>query len=461
MLACYQREAIEPVLPITLITQTELDDWLMQQSLQLRNWVESVGFSAKPAEFCLLSDQGGRLSGVLVGLADKESLWDVGSLSRQLPEGTYSIENELSAAELQQALIAWGMGAYQFTRYKKAKRLPAKLLVPKGCHLSLIENVVESSYLVRDLINTPAEDMDPLELAAVAAELADQFDGRVTQIAGEELLDEMYPAIYTVGRGSYNLPRLIDLEWGDRNAPKVTLVGKGVCYDTGGLDLKPSAGMRLMKKDMGGAAHVLGLARMIMAAQLPVRLRVLIPAVENAISGDAYRPGDVITMRNGKTVEVDNTDAEGRLVMADALVEACSEKPELLIDFATLTGAARVAVGTEIAAMFTSQDQLAAKLSLFAEQERDPVWRLPLYQPYLKLLNSDIADLVNCASGGYAGAITAALFLQQFIDADVNWLHFDVMGYNVTDRPGHPKGGEAMALRTVFHYLKQRFSSKH
>lgn len=461
MLACYQREPIESMLPITLLTQAELDDWLSEQSLQLRNWVLSLGFSAKPAELCLLCDQDGKLAGALIGLASKSSMWDIGSLSKQLPEGAYYLANELSADQQQQALIAWGMGAYHFSRYKKAQRLPAKLFVPKDCHPELVENIVESSALVRDLINTPAEDMDPYELACAAVELADQFNGRVTQIAGEELLDEMYPAIYTVGRGSYNQPRLIDLEWGDLNAPKVTLVGKGVCYDTGGLDLKSAAGMRLMKKDMGGAAHVLGLARMIMAAQLPVRLRVLIPAVENAISGDAYRPGDVITMRNGLTVEVDNTDAEGRLVLADALVEASSEKPELLIDFATLTGAARVAVGTEIAAMFTPHDQLAARLFQLGEQEQDPVWRLPLYQPYLALLKSDIADCVNCASGGYAGAVTAALFLQQFVEPEVTWLHFDVMGYNLADRPGHPKGGEAMALRAVFHYLKQRFSAKH
>jgi leucyl aminopeptidase len=324
-----------------------------------------------------------------------------------------------------------------------------------------VENIVESTYLVRDLINTPAEDMGPLELSETAMRLSEEFHAQFDQIVGEDLLDEMYPAVFTVGRGSYSSPRLLDLQWGDLNSPKLTLVGKGVCYDTGGLDIKTGGSMRLMKKDMGGAAHVLGLARMIMKANLPVRLRVLIPAVENSVSGDAYRPGDVITMRNGKTVEVDNTDAEGRLVLADALVEASSEKPDLLIDFATLTGAARVAVGTEIAAMFTNNDKLAECVAASAEHEKDPVWRMPLHQSYLKLLKSKIADIANCARGGYAGAITAALFLQQFIDQEITWLHFDVMGWNVADRAGHPEGGEAMGLRAVFSYLRQRFSSQH
>ncbi len=461
MLTCYQREALDSLLPITLVTRDGLADWSTEQSLQLSSWVESIGFKAEPGSFCLLSDQAGRLSGVLAGVGDEDSLWDIGDLSQQLPDGIYYLANDLSAEQLQQALISWGLGAYQFTYYKKAKRSPVKLFAPKGCHIEVIENIVESTYLVRDLINTPAEDMGPLELASIAAKLAEQFNATATQIVGEDLLDEVYPAIYTVGRGSYNVPRLIDLEWGELTDPKVTLVGKGVCYDTGGLNLKPANGMRLMKKDMGGAAHVLGLARMIMAAQLPIRLRVLIPAVENAISGDAFRPGDIITMRNGKTVEVDNTDAEGRLILADALVEACTDKPDLLIDFATLTGAARVAVGTEIAALFTDNKQIAARLDVLAEQENDPIWRMPLFQPYLKLLDSKFADYLNCSPGGYGGAITAALFLQQFVDKDIPWMHFDVMGYNITSRPGRPQGGEAMGLRAVFHYLRQRFSPKH
>jgi len=271
----------------------------------------------------------------------------------------------------------------------------------------------------------------------------------------------MYPAIFTVGRASYNSPRLIDIQWGDKKAPKLTLVGKGVCFDTGGLNLKPNNGMLLMKKDMGGAAHVLGLAKMIMQANLPVCLRVLIPAVENAISGDSFRPGDIITMRNGKTVEITDTDAEGRLILADALVEACSEKPDLLIDFATLTGAARVAVGTEIAALFTNNDILAKSIASFAQQNNDPIWRMPLYRDYLRLLDSQVADMTNCANTSYGGAITAAVFLQEFLDAEIPWMHFDIMAWNVLPRPGHPVGGEAMGLRAVFEYLRQRFSAQH
>lgn len=461
MLTCFQKHLSERAIPIYLLKQTELANWLEEQSLQVRSWIESMNFDASAGTFCLLSDENGCFSGVLLGIKNEQDVWALGALPLQIPENTYYIETPLSSFTLQQALIAWGLGAYQYTRYKKPNREPAQLVIPKNCHFSLIENIVEATCFVRDLINTPPEDMGPLELAEVAMELGKQYQANVTQIVAEDLLDEMYPAIFTVGRASYNAPRLIDIHWGDIKAPKLTLVGKGVCFDTGGLNLKLGDGMRYMKKDMGGAAHVLGLAKMIMQANLPVCLRVLIPAVENAISGDAYRPGDVITMRNGKTVEITDTDAEGRLILADALVEASSEKPDLLIDFATLTGAARVAVGTEIAALFTHHDVLAKSILAFAQQNHDPIWRLPFYQDYLSLLESKVANLANCAKTSYAGAITAALFLQEFVDPETPWLHFDVMGWNVTTRPAHPEGGEAMGLRAVFEYLRHRFSSQH
>jgi leucyl aminopeptidase len=460
MLTCFTQQAKNST-PIYLLTKDQLPVWLSKQTLQLQSWVEHLGFTAKAGEHILLTDESGSFSGVLLGMQNASDVWQLGQLPLLLPQAVYHVETKFEPTEMHQALIAWGLGSYQFTRYKEAKRTAATLLVPKHSHFKLVTNLVESTYLVRDLINTPAEDMGPLELAEEAVELGQKYHASVNQIVSEDLLDEMYPAIFTVGRASYSAPRLIDIQWGDLDAPKVTLVGKGVCFDTGGLDIKPTDGMALMKKDMGGAAHALGLARMIMEANLPVRLRVLIPAVENAVSGDAYHPGDVITMRNGKTVEVTNTDAEGRLVLGDALVEASSEQPELLIDFSTLTGAARVAVGTEISAMFTNTDSLASRMEAFGAQENDPIWRLPLYQDYFKLLKSDIADFTNSAAAPYAGATTAALFLQEFVHGNVPWMHFDIMAWNVNSRPGHPKGGEAMSLRAVFAYLRQRFSAQH
>lgn len=461
VLTCFQKHSAEKALPIYMLTAANFKNWLAEQSLQVRSWVENMNFTAAPDTFCILADETGSYSGVVLGVRSEQDVWSIGALPLQIPQAAYYIDTPLTSFVLQQALIAWGLGAYQFTRYRKAKREPARLIIPAKCHFDLIENIVESTYFVRDLINTPPEDMGPLELAEVAVELGKQYQANVTQIVSEELLDEMYPAIFTVGRASYNSPRLIDIQWGDKKSPKLTLVGKGVCFDTGGLNLKPNNGMLLMKKDMGGAAHVLGLAKMIMQANLPVCLRVLIPAVENAISGDAFRPGDIITMRNGKTVEITDTDAEGRLILADALVEACSEKPDLLIDFATLTGAARVAVGTEIAALFTNNDILAKSIASFAQQNNDPIWRMPLYRDYLKLLDSQVADMTNCANTSYGGAITAAVFLQEFLDAEIPWMHFDIMAWNVASRPGHPAGGEAMGLRAVFEYLRQRFSAQH
>jgi leucyl aminopeptidase len=337
--------------------------------------------------------------------------------------------------------------------------LPAQLVLPKEVDHSPIENIVESIYLVRTLINVPTDDMGPSELAAAAAQLAKKYKAMFKQIIGKELLKNNYASIYTVGRGSDDAPRLLDLRWGNKKHPKVTLVGKGVCFDTGGLDIKPASAMLLMKKDMGGAAHVLGLARMIMEAKLPICLRVLIPAVENAVDGNAYRPGDIITSRKGITIEVGNTDAEGRVVLADALTEAVSEKPDLLIDIATLTGAARVALGTELPAVFSNQDKIVEELTIHAKLVQDPIWRLPLFALYRDSLNSSIADINNNASDSYGGAITAGLFLKEFVPDDISWLHFDLMAWNLKTRAGRPQGGEAMALRALFSYLTERFGS--
>ena len=373
----------------------------------------------------------------------------------QLPAVQFCLITE---PQYQQAVVfGWAIGAYQFNRYRTQTQDLAILAVNDAALVESVNRQIAAVSLVRDLVNTPASDMMPEHLSEVTQQLAKQFNAKFSELVGDELLTHNYPTIHMVGRASVHAPRLLELTWGDENAPKVTLVGKGVCFDSGGLDIKPSSGMRLMKKDMGGAAHVLGLAQLIMANNLPVRLRVLIPAVENAISGNAMRPGDVIKTRKGLTVEIDNTDAEGRLVLCDALHEAQSEQPDILIDFATLTGAMRVALGTELPGFFANNQQTANQLLICGQQVDDPVWQMPLYQPYKALFKSDIADLANCSSAPFGGAITAALYLQAFIDDHPNWLHFDVMAWNVRKLSGRPVGGEAFAIRAVYHYLAQQY----
>ena len=325
-------------------------------------------------------------------------------------------------------------------------------------YLPKVVNQADAVFLVRDLINFPPNVLNPEGLGAVATELAETYHAQCQILVGEELLTHNYPAIHAVGRAAASAPRLIHLAWGDASHPHVTLVGKGVCFDSGGLDLKNSPSMRLMKKDMGGAAQVLGLAKWLMSEKLPIYLQVFIPAVENAVSEQSYRPGDVLVMRNGMTVEIDNTDAEGRLVLADALVKACEQPPEILIDFATLTGAARVAVGTEISAMFSNNDALAAEVQSYGVQCSDPIWQLPLFQNYQLLFESKIADIMNSSPSAYAGAIVAALFLQYFVKPEINWLHFDIMAWNIGNQPGKPEGGEAMGVLAVGQYLMDKYS---
>lgn len=391
---------------------------------------------------------------VCVGVADGDDAWAVGDLAAHLPVGRYRLEAcaglELDPKQRQRLQLAWALGAYRFTAYRQSESSPAQL----ECDDPEVIRWVEAITWVRDLINTPAGDMMPIQLAEAAERLANRFAGELTQLVGDELLAENYPCIHAVGRASAHPPRLIDLRWGDESHPRVTVVGKGICFDSGGLDIKPPNGMRLMKKDMGGAAHALGLAHLIMATAMPLRLRLLIPAAENAISGSAFRPGDVLNTRAGKSVEVDNTDAEGRLVLADALAEAANEEPELLIDFATLTGAARSALGTEIPVLFSNDEALAEGL---LNNRAEPIWRLPLHRPYRKLLESRIADIANAASSPYGGAITAALFLAEFVPATTAWAHLDIMAWNNRARAGRPKGGEAMGLMAVFDYLERRY----
>lgn len=417
-----------------------------------KNWLESVGFKANSGEIILMPSENFSFSEVYLGVSGENDSEALAKAAMALKPGSYYLKGVMS----QDAILAWGLAQYQFDTYKAKKNdAGKKQLVLEKKALDFYQSALEAHFLVRDLINTPCEDLGPKALEEEAIALAATYEANCKTYK-DEGFEKDFPAIYAVGKAAKESPRLIELTWGEESNPKVTLVGKGVCFDTGGLDLKPSSNMRIMKKDMGGAAHVLGLAKMIMAQKLPIYLKVLIPAVENAISADAYRPGDIITTKAGLSVEIDNTDAEGRVVLSDALCVAKADNPEIIIDFATLTGAARVAVGTDIAAMFTNDDAISDALMNQAKKTNDWVWRLPLFQPYLKHIQPPIADLANSAKTGFGGAIHAALFLEQFV-GDTPWVHFDVMAWNNASRPGKPEGGEALGLHTVYHYLANRY----
>ncbi len=425
-------------------------------------WAKAGGFDGRSGAVHALPGTDGALAGALVGLGDGDDPWAFAAAAEALPAADYHlVTDSLPDGWADDVATAWALAAYRFSRYKRAEATPrARLLWPDGADRAAVARLVEATALVRDLVNTPAEDMGPADLADAANALALRHNAQLEVVVGDFLAKAGFPMIHAVGRASTRAPRLIDLIWGDPAAPRLTLVGKGVCFDTGGLDLKPSAGMRLMKKDMGGAAHVLALAGMIMDAALPVRLRVLIPAVDNAVSGGAFRPGDVLQSRKGLTVEVGNTDAEGRLVLADALTEAAAEKPDLLIDCATLTGAARVALGPELPAMFSNDDVLAESLESASLRLRDPIWRMPLWAPYKRMVESKIADLNNAPDGPFAGSITAALFLQAFVEASISWVHLDLFAWQPSPRPGRPEGGAAQALKPLMAVISERFGGK-
>lgn len=444
-------------LPIWLVTKAGLKDWLGGRPAEETAWIEAAGFEGAPGSHLLLPSGDGGLAGVVAGVAEKPDLWALAGLPAALPGGAYRIADGLSADRASAVALGWAMGTYRFDRYKTSEQTFATLVWPDGADRGQVEQSAAALRLVRDLVNTPAGDLGPTALAAAAEEVAARHGATCTVTVGDDLLARNYPMIHAVGRAAIDAPRLVDFTWGDPDAPKISLVGKGVCFDSGGLDLKPASGMALMKKDMGGAANVLGLADMIMGANLPVRLRVLIPAVENAVAGNAFRPGDILQSRKGLTVEIGNTDAEGRLILADALAEADAEEPELLVDMATLTGAARVAVGTELAATFTDDDALAADLARFSAAENDPLWRLPLWQPYRKLIDSKVADINNSGEGRFGGAVTAALFLKDFVEKAKSWVHFDLYAWNDKPRPGRPVGGEAFAIRALFALLSERY----
>jgi len=443
------------------LTKTHLEPWLDSHD-SARAWVESVGFTAEAGSLCLIPGADGRLAFALAGLADaSEDPWSLAALPARLPPGRYRLDPEPDTPRAASwAALGWTLAGYSFDRYKSAPRRDGPDLVwPNLADRGWVSSCAEATRMIRDLVNLPAADLGPAELAGATETLAARFGATCRTIVGDGLLAENYPAIYTVGRAASTArrPRLIDLGWGDPAAPRVTLVGKGVCFDSGGLDLKPSSSMKLMKKDMGGAAHVLGLALMIMEAKLPVRLRVLIAAVENAVSAEAMRPLDVLTTRKGLTVEIGNTDAEGRLILADALTEASQQTPDLLIDIATLTGAARTALGPDLPALFSNDDRLAEDILAAGRAEADLLWRLPLHAPYRRLLDSKVADIASVSDGPYAGAITAALFLQEFVGPDIAWAHLDVMAWNGAARPGRPEGGEALALRALFGVIAARY----
>ena len=438
--------------PLRVLSRDGYAAWRAEQPAPILGWLDGSGFEPKPGRSCLLPGADGAPGGA-VFIADPDDPWCWAALAERLSAGVYRLEGALEDEQAVWAAQSWALSGYRFGRYKSvsgAECDAARLVWPDRVDRGAVGRSVRAIALVRDLINTPASDMGPEELALAAQDLARTYGARVRTIVGDALLSENYPLIHAVGRASSRAPRLIDLRWGDETAPLVTLVGKGVCFDSGGLDIKGAANMKAMKKDMGGAAHVLGLAMMIMDAGLPVRLRVLIPAVENAVSGSSFRPLDILRSRKGLSVEVGNTDAEGRLVLADCLAEAGRENPALLVDMATLTGAARTALGPELPALFSTHDDWADALLAASRARRDPLWRLPLWRSYRRMLDSPVADINNAPDSAFAGAITAALFLAEFVPPETPWLHLDIFGWNQTARPGRPEGGEAMAIRALF-----------
>ena len=448
-----------PTVPVTFVTSATWREQRERLGAHERAFADASGFEPKAGRHLLLPGPEGGLAEVMFAIesADDSSkdLFRPGALVGVLPAGAYRFANPPHDSKL--AALAFALGSYRFTRYRKHDDKELKLELPGNVDGDDLGRIADGVCLTRDLINTPANDMGPAELEEAARTLAGRHGAHARSIVGDDLLAERFPLVHAVGRAAARVPRLIDIIWGDPAHPKVTLVGKGVCFDTGGLDIKPETGMLNMKKDMGGAATTLGLAHMLMDRGAKLRLRVLIPAVENAISGSAFRPRDVYRSRKGLTVEIGNTDAEGRLILADALALADEEQPDLIADMATLTGAARVALGADLPPFYTDDDQLAADLARCATAENDPLWRMPLWRPYDALLDSKVADLNNVSSGNFGGSITAALFLRRFVSAANAWLHFDIFAWNQTSKPGRPEGAECQAARALYALLVARY----
>jgi len=448
--------------PILCVDSTTWPKHRSALSKAAQDWCDVHGFAAEPNRHLIIPSSRGGVEQVLFGLALGDGLdsFAIGGLARSLPRGVYALAPSplLSDVICSDMALAWALSSYRFTTYKKAKDDMPRLCLPRGCDGVRLSSMAEAIAFARDLINTPANDMSPSALERAATAVARRFKATCRSIRGERLLKAGFPLIHAVGRAAQEEPRLIDMVWGPAHAPKVTLVGKGVCFDTGGLDIKPSSAMLLMKKDMAGAATALALAQMIMAARLPVRLRVLLPIVENAVSASSFRPGDVYPSRKGLSVEIGNTDAEGRLILADALTLADEDKPDLLCDFATLTGAARVALGPDLPPFFTHDEALAQAIVAHGQKTHDPVWRLPLWAPYLSMLDSKIAATNNVSSGPFAGSITAALFLSRFVNQKTSWVHFDIYGWSPSQRAGRPEGGDPQTARLMFDLIAERYA---
>lgn len=446
---------------IQIVDAPAMEAWLASQPERVRALAAAQKFKGKANELAILPGDDPADWSVVAGVASREKLgpWCLAKLAETLPEGTYRLAEGTAGA----AMLGWLTAQYRFDRYRKEENGAGARVLLTG-EVAQIEGAVrlaQAVALVRDLVNTPAADMGPGDLEAAARKVAERFDAECKVTKGDAL-EHGFPMIHAVGKAADKsfAPRLIELRWGDPKHPKVAIVGKGICFDSGGLDIKPSSAMRLMKKDMGGAAHALALTQLVMGARLPVRLHLLIPAAENAVSGNAFRPGDILRSRKGLTVEIGNTDAEGRLVLGDALTLAGEDKPELIIDYATLTGAARVAVGPDLPALFANDDALAGEMDAAGSSVDDPTWRLPLWDGYAEMLKSDVADINNAGEGGFAGAITAALFLKRFVPENTPWVHLDTFAWRPSSRPGRPKGGEALGLRAAFHMLQARYSHK-
>lgn len=440
-------------LPLHVVTRDTLAAWRGTQDATVNAWLDAQGFEGAPFSTITLPAAGGGIAAAVIGVVDPLDPFAYGHAPFALPPRAWSLATDLSAEARAALQLGWGLGSYRFERYRTPLRAPAQLRIahPEGDALPQLAACLR----VRDLVNTPTEHMGPDQLEQVACEIAERFGAHIEVIGGEDLLTHNFPAIHAVGRASHRAPRLIALRWGDESHPHVAIVGKGVCFDTGGLDLKPADGMRNMKKDMGGAAHAIALAELVMAQRLPLRITLLVPAVENAVGPNAFRPGEVIATRLGVSVEIDNTDAEGRVVLCDALTYAVEQKPELLLDFATLTGAARIALGPDLPALYSNDEAVAQRWLEAGVAQRDPLWRMPLWRPYLRYLASNVADIANGGPSKMAGSITAAVYLDRFVPPTQKWAHLDVYSWNDNDRPGRPAGGEAQGLRGAYALLKQ------
>ena len=453
---CYAPAGTTGARPLHLVSKDGLGAWREAQPQTVIAWLDAHGFDASAGSCMVVPGSDGTPAAAVLGIGDALDPCAYAHAPRALPAGDWSPAGDLDADVLRALQLGWGLGSYDFDRYRKAKPARARLALAATDAETL--DVLAATARVRDLVNTPSQDMGPDQLEAVARGIAEAHGGRFEAITGDALLEQNFPAIHAVGRASHRAPRLLALRWGEDAHPHVAIVGKGVCFDTGGLDLKPADGMRNMKKDMGGAAHAIALAELLMARKLPLRITLLVPAVENAIGPDAFRPGEVIATRTGVSVEIDNTDAEGRVILGDALAYTGEQSPDLVLDFATLTGAARIALGPDLPALFSNDDALAQAWLDAGTQARDPLWRMPLWRPYLRYLTSKVADLANAGSK-MAGSVTAALYLERFVPKDMPWAHLDTYAWNDSDRPGRPAGGEALGLRAAYGMLKRRASA--